>query len=113
MKLYASKVTHNPYKEENVVEITERRFLIDGYSFGDRLLEGVHFEIEFDKSGKVINVSVEKSAKPYFENLNKEKWLKEAKKEAEFILSTGDEVDIPQDLKKKYFVNRNVSFIAP
>jgi len=44
--------------------------------------------------------------------LNKTKWLKEAKKYAQSILDDGgDEVDIPDYLKKKYFINRNVAYL--
>jgi len=111
-KLYACQVKPPLYEEENRIEITEKRFLIDGYSFGDRLLEGVMFEIKFNNNDEVISVEVQESAKGYFENLNQEKWLNAAKKYAESILSEGDEVDIPYDLKKKYFVNRNVAYIA-
>jgi hypothetical protein len=70
------------------------------------------FEIKFNDNDEVISVEVQESYKRYFEDLNQEKWLKAAKKHAEDILSEGDEVDIPYDLQKKYFVNRNVAYIA-
>ena len=48
--------------------------LFDGYGFGDRMLEGVIFK--GFKSGKV---EITEDSKSYFEDLNKRKWLKEAK----------------------------------
>ena len=110
MKLYASKVEHKPYRETNEIEITESVFVIDGYSFGDRLLEGVLFEVKF-KDDKILSLKVEEDSKDYFDDLNKTKWLKEAKKYAQRILDDGDEVDIPDSLKKKYYVDRNVAYL--
>ena len=55
---------------------------VDGYSFGDRLLEGVIFDITIESDGS-LSAKVEKSAEYYFEDLNKEKWLKAAIKCAE------------------------------
>lgn len=111
MKLYASKVEPPTYNDENIIEIIESIFVIDGYDFGDRLLEGVLFEVEF-KDNKVVSVKVEEDSKDYFDDLNKTKWLKEAKKYAQSILDDGgDEVDIPDYLKKKYFINRNVAYL--
>ena len=56
-------------------------YLIDGYSFGDKLLEGVMFEVTI-KNGKPI-VEVTPESKPYFEQLNQAIWLKKAVKFAE------------------------------
>jgi hypothetical protein len=55
---------------------------IDGYSFGDRLLEGVMFIITIQEDG-TLKAETEPSAKSYMEDLNEKKWLKEALKEAE------------------------------
>lgn len=110
MKLYACKVEHKPYRETNEIEITENIFVVDGYSFGDRLLDGVLFEVEF-KDDKVVSVKVEEESEDYFDNLNQEKWLREAKRYAQKTLDSGDEVDIPDFLKKKYFVNRNAVYL--
>ena len=46
-------------------------FKIDGYSFGDRLLEGVMFTI--NKEGKA---RIQEEDAGYFKGLNKEHWLK-------------------------------------
>ena len=56
--------------------------LLDGYSFGDRVLEGVKFQIIIDHN-KVKSVTVCKEAKAYFDTLNAKKWLKDAKACAE------------------------------
>jgi hypothetical protein len=49
--------------------------LIDGYPVGDRLLEGVLFQVSFDNKNK-IKVEIEPSCYEYFESLNKSKWYK-------------------------------------
>lgn len=113
MKLYAAKVAPPSYREEDVIEITERIFLVDGYSFGDRLLEGVMFEVEFDNNGDITSVKVEDESADYFEQLNTEYWLGAAERYAEGILEEGDEVEIPKRLEEKYLVNgRNVCHIS-
>jgi len=66
--------------------------LIDGYAFGDRLLEDVEFEIRKDKDGN-LTASVEPSAANYFSQLNEKKWLKEAVKRA---TDCPDELTCPQ-----------------
>jgi hypothetical protein len=50
--------------------------LMDGYGFGDRLLEGVMFEVRVGKKG--LQVRVQDDCSDYFSGLNKKKWLKEA-----------------------------------
>lgn len=55
---------------------------IDGYSFGDVLLEGVMFRADV-KDGKVKKVYVRPEDESYFSGLNKKHWLKEAKEEFE------------------------------
>ena len=54
---------------------------IDGYQFGDRLLEGVIFEVTVNKTGKDVNIKCVDGA-DYFNDLNTKKWIKEAKKAA-------------------------------
>jgi hypothetical protein len=65
-----------------VVFMTERGSvefaLIDGYSIGDTLLEGVMFEcrLELDEAGEqVVSVNIEPQCAEYFSNLNEKKWL--------------------------------------
>ena len=53
---------------------------VDGYSFGDRILDGVVFEATIVDDD--IRVVVRDDAKRYFEDLNQEKWLKAAKEHA-------------------------------
>jgi hypothetical protein len=53
--------------------------LMDGYSFGERLLEDVMFEcMLYDDNCWVIQV--EKAAEPYFEQLNQTMWMTAAYK---------------------------------
>ena len=52
-------------------------FKIDGYSFGDRLLEGVMFTI--DKYGKA---RIQEEDEGYFAGLNKEHWCTLAEESA-------------------------------
>lgn len=103
VKVLCSKVTHNPYVETLVTEINERVFTIVGYEVGDRLLEDVLFDISFNEDGSIIDVVVQPDSKDYFEDLNTKKWYKEVRKRAEEILLTGDEVEIPNIIKNKYF----------
>ncbi len=112
MKLYAAKVdSTTDWEPIDEIEIEESIFLVDGYHFGDRLLEGVKFEVHF-KNDKVMSIGVEESSKNYFSQLNEDFWYKEAKKSAISVLDSGDEVGIPKILEDKYFVNgRNVSYI--
>jgi hypothetical protein len=48
--------------------------LVDGYEFGDRLLEGVNFIVE-DRDGKPHAIGVDEQARDYFNDLNTKKWL--------------------------------------
>ena len=50
---------------------------VNGYDFGDRLLEGVLFKIIIENN-EFKAVDVEPGAKEYFSQLNQKKWLKEA-----------------------------------
>jgi hypothetical protein len=52
--------------------------LMDGYSFGDRLLERVMFEVRKNNNTD-FQVNIDKESEDYFNTLNKKKWLKEAK----------------------------------
>ncbi len=114
-KLFCSRVTSNPYKEDLITEITEKVFQIDGYQVAERLLEGIPFIIYFDKN-IVTEVTIDD---PYYkkyleDNLNSKKWYDAVRKYAEDILRNGDEVDVPLFIKEKYFKNGiNISFITP
>jgi hypothetical protein len=55
--------------------------LMDGYAFGDRLLEGVMFEVRVGKKG--LDVKVADDCEEYFSGLNTKKWLKAAKEHAQ------------------------------
>jgi len=78
LKFY--KVRDQIVGEPDVLEPAECGWL-DGYRFGDRLLEGVMFRIGFDADGK-LTASVGEDSKAYFARLNAKKWLKEAVKTA-------------------------------
>jgi len=75
---------------------------VDGYGFGDRVLEGVLFEIRFAKGAKKYKATVESSAKEYFSTLNEKMWLKRAE---EYVQGTdaascpkcGDDVAMNED----------------
>lgn len=49
--------------------------LLDGYNVGDRLLEGVMFEIRCINNN-IYQAQVTKDCAEYFEDLNKQKWIK-------------------------------------
>ena len=51
--------------------------LVDGYCFGDRLLEDVMLAARLDLKGK-FKVKISPDSKDYFEELNTKKWLKTA-----------------------------------
>ena len=55
---------------------------LNGYQFGDRLLEGVMFQVCINEYGR-MSVSVGKSYAEYFSNFNEKKWLNEALKYAQ------------------------------
>jgi len=101
VKLLCEKAPNSAF----ATEITERQFLIDGYQVADRLLEGVMFEITFDSDGGITNIQVSEDSKDYFEQFNQDKFYQMVRKEAESILQTGDEVEIPQHLMDKYYIN--------
>lgn len=113
-KLFCSKISHNPYKEEMITEIPEKVFEIDGYQVADRMLEGVLFEVKFDDSG-ITEVKVNDQQKKYFEdNFNTKKFYDMVKSSASDTIDEGDEVDIPSWLKQKYFINGiNCAYITP
>jgi hypothetical protein len=113
-KLYCSRISHNPYKEDMTTEITERVFQIDGYQIADRLLEGLIFDIHFDDNGVTDVVITNEHSRKYFEsNFNSKKFYNLAKEYAQSILDEGDEVDVPKYIKDKYYKNGvNVSYIT-
>jgi len=55
---------------------------VDGYAVGDRVLEGVMFEIRFAKGAKKYKATVEDEAREYFSELNQKMWLKRMEKYA-------------------------------
>lgn len=52
--------------------------LFDGYSFGDRLLEGVMFKAFIKENAIAVDSVDEWETDPYLIGLNKEHWMEEA-----------------------------------
>ena len=104
VKLYGFK-NEDP---ETTAAIPENIFLIDGYDFGDRLLEGIMFEIEFSANGKIVSVKTDPDAEAYLDDLNKKKWLKAAKVHAKSLIENGEEVVLSEEIKNKYNVDGGI-----
>ena|SRR3990172_1706272 len=78
---------------------------VDGYGFGERVLEGVLFEIRFAKGAKKYKATVEASAKEYFSTLNEKMWLKQAEdyaKDADMAScpKCGEDIVMNEDLER-------------
>lgn len=58
----------------------------DGYSIGDRLLEGVMFEVKIENE-QIKVLGVRDDCKQYFSRLNQESWLETAQ---EYVEEGGD-----------------------
>lgn len=56
--------------------------LMDGYGFGDRLLEGVMFEVRMDEHD-AVTVRIKADFESYFNTLNTKLWLERAQRSAE------------------------------
>ena len=66
--------------------------LFDGYSVGDRLLEGVMFEVrKNDDDSFDVQITAEHSE--YFSGLNEKKWLKEIR---EYLPENFDQLVCPK-----------------
>ena len=77
--------------------------LLDGYPVGDRLLEGVMFQVRLAESG--VQVEVDPSGAKYFQNLNKKKWLtavREYAAEADILTcpKCQEDIDGPETLSQ-------------
>jgi hypothetical protein len=75
---------------------------LDGYLFGDRLLEGVMFEITIDANGKMSADTPDPHDKEYMDDLNVAKWNRAAVETAEDYdifecSSCGNECDLVDD----------------
>lgn len=82
------------------------RCKVDGYDFGDRLLEGVHFTVEIDPETVKV-VSVQPSSKDdevYLDDLNKSKWLKRAEQYVQAYLDDGIETVPVTETELKNFL---------
>ena len=79
--------------------------LIDGYPFGERLLEGVMFEIRFTKNGKGYTAKTNPDDAEYMTQLNEKRWLKEAveyAKDADMAScpKCGEDIVMNEDLER-------------
>lgn len=64
---------------------------INGYDFGDKLLEDVLFEVGINTKGTKLEViGVDPSSQEYFQNLNIQKWTREAKDYLKAIVDDGE-----------------------
>lgn len=55
---------------------------LNGYAFGDRLLEGVPFKVEVAADGTALNVEIAPTGEDYFSGLDTEGWLSQATEHA-------------------------------
>ena len=74
--------------------------LLDGYAFGDRLLEGVKFRVSPGVTKNGLKVVIDPGSAAYFADLNQEKWLREARQYAKGMdfgecPKCGEDVDGP------------------
>ena len=79
--------------------------IINGYLFGDRLLEDVMFRVGVSRDRSDVEVSISPDSANYFKNLNEKKWLAEAKKYAlkNDIFETDGELDaVLYDIDKAF-----------
>lgn len=111
LELGCCKITnHNPYIEEDNKVISENIFVVNGYSVS-KLLEDVLFNINFNIDGSIISI-IPENIEWFEDNFNSVKWYEEIRKKAEYILSKGDQVEIPNFLKDKYYLDDSyVSYI--
>lgn len=92
--------------------------LVDGYNFGDRLLEGVMFKVEHRNEGPNC-IGVEESSEAYMKGLNWEHWKKKCEEYCEDLdiaqcPDCHDDIDFiiysPDDKKPKpVFVGKSIS----
>jgi hypothetical protein len=65
------------YQDENHIIEPRKEAMFDGYSFGDRLLEGVMF-IATIEDDNTLSVKISPMSEDYFSELNESKWLDKA-----------------------------------
>lgn len=72
---------------------------VDGYTVGDRLLEGVMFNALIEQTGgkyKLKSLVVSERSKSYFNELNTKKWLKEMREYVEGELESEGEMFVEE-----------------
>ena len=82
MRLYTTENSYSHFgvkdKDQDNFKVEPRKQAkLDGYSVGDRLLEGMHFLLTINDDG-TLSVETPQSAKDYMSKLNEERWLKQA-----------------------------------
>ena len=81
-----AKIKYRGFEKEDGTIIQTAYF--DGYHFGDRLLEGVMFKVTVTEKGK-LEVEPCPDAEDYLKDVNRKKWLGEAKKFAKDMFENG------------------------
>lgn len=99
------------YDENNQeILIEENSFLIDGYNFADRLLEGVMFEV-IVKENKIDSIKpYKKIDKDYFEQFSEDYWMPIIKEHAETSTDGLDTVTLSKEIQQKYKVHEDGFF---
>jgi hypothetical protein len=90
------------------------RCKVDGYNFGDRLLEGVNFAVTIDPTTvKVVAVELHNPRdKEYFETLNTAHWLKVAEEYVQEELDDGIESIPVTETELKNYLRDDCCFIV-
>ena len=85
----------------------------DGYGFGDRILEGVLFEVKV-AGPNLVTSDVEPISRPYFNDLNRERWIKAANESLEDVLDeAGIGLNCPADGNDVIILNDDGSDYTP
>ena len=83
-------------KDNQEVELNNVITMIDGYDFGDRLMEGVMYNVSLNQDKTDINIEINEKYKDYFKMFNKNYWYKLAKND---VISQLDEFGVCDSVK--------------
>lgn len=83
-------------EDGNHIQVVKEAYL-DGYAFGDRLLEGVWFGFRATPDGKDIEAFLPPASAKYMERLNSEFWLGRA---VEYAFMTDCFYTDPEDVEE-------------
>lgn len=87
---------------------------IDGYQFGERLMEGVMFNINIDENGSDFSCTVEKSAQHYFKQFNKDYWYDMCKNSIKSDLERygmSDGLSVTKEVADKFGIDTDVNLV--